>query len=352
MDIATRFETNPIITPADVSPSLEGLTVECVLNPGAFRWDDKTWLLLRVAERQIQREGFVGTPVCDPSAPSGLKLLEFATDDPKMTDFADPRKFVYDGVTYLTTISHLRLASSEDGEAFVVNSSPTLTGVGPMERFGVEDCRVSQVDETYLLTYTAVSEVGYGVGLAGTRDWRTFERLGMIIPPANKDCAIFEEKINGSYYCLHRPSPSGMGGPFIWVGRSDNLRDWGEHECIARTRPGMWDSRRIGPGAAPVRTGSGWLEIYHGVDDDGRYCLGALLLDIDDPTRVLARSDEPIMEPIMEYEQKGFFGNVVFTNGHVRDGDRITLYYGASDTVVCGAYLSIKAILAQLARSR
>jgi predicted GH43/DUF377 family glycosyl hydrolase len=110
----------------------------------------------------------------------------------------------------------------------------------------------------------------------------------------------------------------------------------------------MWDSARVGAGAAPVRTEKGWLEIYHGANKDHRYCLGALLLDINDPTIVLARSTEPIMEPLQPYEQTGFFGNVVFTNGHYVDGDTIYMYYGASDEVICGATLSVSEILSTL----
>jgi len=104
----------------------------------------------------------------------------------------------------------------------------------------------------------------------------------------------------------------------------------------------------VGAGAAPIKTEAGWLELYHGADEASRYCLGALLLDLDDPTRVIARSEHPIMEPLMDYERAGFFGNVVFTNGHVVHGDTITLYYGAADEVVCGALLSAKEVLETL----
>lgn len=110
----------------------------------------------------------------------------------------------------------------------------------------------------------------------------------------------------------------------------------------------MWDSARVGAGAPPIRTEKGWLEIYHGADENNRYCLGALLLDLDDPSIVLARSDEPIMEPKEEYEKVGFFGDVVFTNGHLVDGDNLTIYYGASDEVICGAEFSISRILETL----
>jgi len=110
----------------------------------------------------------------------------------------------------------------------------------------------------------------------------------------------------------------------------------------------MWDSQRVGAGAAPVRTEAGWLEIYHGADHNSRYCLGALLLDLEEPWKVLARSREPIMEPTADYEQTGFFGQVVFSNGHVRDADRLTVYYGACDSVICGADFSIAEILQSL----
>jgi predicted GH43/DUF377 family glycosyl hydrolase len=110
----------------------------------------------------------------------------------------------------------------------------------------------------------------------------------------------------------------------------------------------MWDSARIGAGAAPIHTQEGWLAIYHGADRESRYCLGAVLLDLRDPSKVLARSQYPIMEPLADYEKSGFFGNVIFTNGHFVDGDNLTLYYGASDSVICGARFSIRKILATL----
>jgi predicted GH43/DUF377 family glycosyl hydrolase len=110
----------------------------------------------------------------------------------------------------------------------------------------------------------------------------------------------------------------------------------------------MWDSARVGAGATPIRTPAGWLEIYHGADEKHRYCLGALLLDLEEPWKVIARSTEPIMETVAAYEQTGFFGNVVFTNGHLIHGDTATLYYGASDSVICGARFSIQEILQTL----
>lgn len=346
-DIARRFETNPILRPSDVKPSREGLEVECLLNPGAFRWQGKTWLLLRVAERPPQPDGRISTPVLDPLAPGGIAILEYALDDPDVVA-KDPRAFQYKGQTLLTTLSHLRLAGSDDGVHFIVNETPTLVGSGKLESFGIEDSRVSEIDGRFYLTYTAVSPSGVAVGMSSTADWKTFVNHGVIIPPSNKDCALFPQKISGDYFCLHRPSNVYIGGSDIWLGGSPDLLHWGDHRCILYTRPGMWDGARIGAGAEPILTERGWLAIYHGADTNSRYCLGAVLLDRDDPSKVLARSLEPIMEPVAPYEQTGFFGNVVFTNGHVLDGDTITLYYGAADEVICGAYLSVQEILETL----
>lgn len=346
MDLARRFQENPILRPADIKPSIEGMKIECLLNPGVFRFDGKTWMLCRVAERTEQDEDTIKVPIFN--AEGKIEILSFDKNDPDL-DATDPRVIAYKGKNYLTTLSHLRLVSSTDGKSFSEDAAyPLIGGEGALESFGIEDCRVAEMEDGYHLTYTKVSEIAVGVGYMFTRDWKTFERRGMIFPPHNKDSAIFERKINGKYYALHRPSSPELGGNYIWLAESPDLLHWGNHKCIAITRPTMWDSVRVGAGAAPIETEQGWLEIYHGANKEHRYCLGALLLDKNDPSKVLARSENPIMEPIMDYEKTGFFGNVIFTNGHIREGDTLTLYYGASDEVICGANLSVKEILSSL----
>jgi predicted GH43/DUF377 family glycosyl hydrolase len=347
MDIAKRFSNNPILKPSDCIPSREGLEVVCLLNPGAFRFNGRTGLLLRVAERPHQTEGKISFPIIDLDAPGGIGILEFSKDDPDVGS-GDPRGIVYKGKSYLTTLSHLRLAWSDDGVSFTIEPTPTLIGTGPLESFGIEDCRVTFLGGRYWLTYTAVSPNGITVGLISTSDWISFERHGVIFPPTNKDVAIFEDMIGRDYITFHRPSSVLIGGSFIWTARSTDLVHWGRHHCLALTRENSWDSQRVGAGASPIKTDMGWLAIYHGADDSSRYCLGALLLDSKEPEKVLARSVGPIMEPNETYEQTGFFGNVVFTNGHIVEGDKITMYYGASDEVICGATLSIQEILATL----
>ena len=345
-DIAKRFDGNPLLQPEAVPPSSAGMEIVCLLNPGAFRYQDKIWLLVRVAERPMPKPGITAVTICDAAA--GSRIVEFDHDDPKL-DLSDPRVISYDGHQYLTTMSHLRLFSSDAGLSF---SEPAecglIFGEGELETFGIEDCRVALIDDTYYLTFTQVSEHGVGVGLKSTADWVTFQSHGMIFAPHNKDCALFEEKIGGMYYALHRPSSPELGGNYLWIAESPDLRHWGKHRCIAHTRENSWDSKRLGAGASPIKTERGWLEIYHGANDENRYCLGAILLDLDEPWRVIARSEEPIMEPKMQYERIGFFGEVIFTNGHVIDGDTLTLYYGASDAVVCAATFSIREILSSL----
>jgi predicted GH43/DUF377 family glycosyl hydrolase len=343
MDIARRFKENPLLRPADIRPSMDGVKVECLLNPGVFEFEGKVWLLLRVAETPHQAMGKISFPVYDDEGK--IQIYSFDKSDPAL-DYSDPRIISYQGRDYLTTLSHLRLVCSNDGVHFTEPEGfQPLFGQGKLETYGIEDCRVTQLQDQYLLTYTAVSSLGVGVGMMTTHNWRAIERKGLIFPPHNKDCAIFSEKINDRYYALHRPSSPQLGGNYIWIAESPDLVHWGNHQCIATSRKGMWDSARVGAGAAPIRTEEGWLEIYHGADHNHRYCLGALLLDLHDPSKVLARSHEPIMEPSMPYERTGFFGNVIFTNGHLVNGDTIRMYYGASDEVICGAELSIKEIL-------
>lgn len=344
-DIARRFPENPILCPKELNASKAGLEIVCLLNPGVFTFEGKTWLLIRVAERPEQKQGIISFPVLKDK---GIEIIAIAENHPDL-DAGDPRVINYKGADYLTTLSHLRLVCTDDGVHFYQPAGyPLLQGEGEDETFGIEDCRVSLIDNTYYLTFTSVSAHGVGVGLRTTKDWKRFEKHGMMIPPHNKDCAIFEECINGKFYALHRPSSVALGGNYIWLAESPDGIYWGKHKCIVKTRPNHWDSARVGAGAAPLKTAEGWLEIYHGANGKHQYCLGAFLMDLNDPSKVLARTEEPIMVPTADYELHGFFGEVVFTNGHIINGDELTIYYGAADEFVCGAKFSVKEILSTL----
>ena len=345
-DIARRFPENPLLMPKDLIASTSELQIISLLNPGVFVFEQKTWLLVRVAESIAQKEGVIFFPIIN--LLGKVEIIEIPLNDPDLIA-TDARVINYKGLDYLTTISHLRLLCSEDGINFYEpKDNSLLIGSGILEQFGIEDCRVSKLNDTYYLTYTAVSENGVGVGLRTTKDWKNFDKKGVIFPPHNKDCAIFEELINGKYYALHRRSSPQIGGNFIWLSESPDGIHWGNHKCIIKTRHGLWDSARVGAGAAPIKTEKGWLEIYHGANPEHQYCLGAFLMDLEDPSIIIARTLDPIMIPQENYELSGFFGYVVFTNGHVVDGDKLTIYYGAADEFVCGAEFSIKEILSKL----
>jgi predicted GH43/DUF377 family glycosyl hydrolase len=346
-DIAKRFSENPLLKPADLKSSTEGLEITCLLNPGVFQYLDKTWLAVRVAERPAQKENLISFPVLNSG---NIKIIEINKDDPELKA-TDARVVNYKGVDYLTTLSHLRLLCSDDGIHFYEPEGyHPITGEGILQTFGIEDCRVTFLENKYYLTFTSVSDNGVGVGLKTTTDWKIFQSHGMILPPHNKDCAVFSEKINGQYYALHRPSSVEIGGNYIWLAQSPDGIHWGNHKCIIKTRENLWDSARVGAGAAPIKTDAGWLEIYHGANYQNQYCLGAFLTEINDPSKIIARTEEPIMIPSADYEVSGFFGNVVFTNGHIvhPDGDTLTIYYGASDEFVCAAQFSIKEICSLL----
>lgn len=347
-DIAKRFQENPLLSPSDLLPSREGLEITCLLNPGVFQYKGKRWLVVRVAERPAQDDLAISFPVLTPAG--DIEIIKISKDDPEL-NAPDARVIRYKGVDYLTTLSHLRLLCSDDGIHFYEpREYPLLVGEGVLQTFGIEDCRVAFIEGIYYLTFTAVSNNGVGVGLRTTTDWKNFHSHGMILPPHNKDCAIFEEKINGLFYAFHRPSSVDIGGNYIWIASSLDGVHWGNHHCIIKTRSNSWDSARVGAGAAPIKTEKGWLEIYHGADNENRYCLGAFLTDIDHPGKVIARTDKPIMVPSESYELTGFFGNVIFTNGHIAhpDGDTVTVYYGASDEHVCAANFSLKDIFSLL----
>jgi predicted GH43/DUF377 family glycosyl hydrolase len=346
IDIARRFPENPLLMPKDLKASTSEMQIISLLNPGVFTFENKIWLVVRVAESIAQKEGVIFFPLINKSGK--IEIIEIPLNDPDLIT-TDVRVINYKGLDYLTTLSHLRLLCSTDGIHFSEPENTALImGSGMLEQYGIEDCRVSKIGETYHLTYTAVSENGVGVGMLTTEDWKNFDSKGMIFPPHNKDCAIFEELINGKYYALHRPSSPLIGGNYIWLAESYDGVHWGNHKCIIRTRQGQWDSARVGAGAAPIRTPKGWLEIYHGADSENRYCLGAFLMDLENPAKVIARTVEPIMVPTENYELSGFFGFVVFTNGHIVDGDQLTIYYGAADEFVCGAHFSISEILSKL----
>lgn len=345
----TRFSENPLIGPADVKPSRDDLEVVCAFNCGAIRMDNDILLLLRVAERPPVSADERVAPRLDPEDVSkGLQMMRVKRSNPDLEEI-DSRVFRYRGRLYLTSISHLRLAHSSDGRRFTVQDTPALFPATREEEYGIEDPRITLIDGEYQINYTAVSRNGIATALASTRDFESYQRRGIIFAPDNRDVTIFPEKLGRRYLCFHRPMGARFGQQNMWAAQSPDLLHWGRHQFVCECRPGMWDELKVGGGAIPIRTEAGWLHIYHGADRDQKYCLGLLLTDLEQPHRVIARSEKPILSPEADYERKGFFGNVVFTCGAVSEPDgRVLIYYGASDQYTCCAETTIAELLETL----
>jgi predicted GH43/DUF377 family glycosyl hydrolase len=344
---ASRWADNPIIKPKDVKPSREDFEVVGVFNAGVARLEDEVILLLRVAERPISEHPEVALTGLYDAAKGRIIKREFLKSE-RGIDFSDPRLIITPAGTYLTSISHLRLARSKDGVSFKIGDSPAIAPANDYEAFGIEDPRISVIDGTHYINYVAVCPFGITTCLASTKDFNSFKRYGVIFCPDNKDVAIFPGRIGGRYYALHRPSSPLFKKNDIWICQSPDLLCWGGHRYLMGPRRGCWDEMKIGAGAVPFRTKAGWLEIYHGADRDNRYCLGAVILDSEQPWKIIARTEKPIFEPEEDYETGGFFGNVVFSCGLLCEDEKLKIYYGAADTTICYAELGLPGIFESL----
>lgn len=249
--------------------------------------------------------------------------------------------------------SFFALARSDDGYNFKVEQKPALMPAklglfGDYERMGIEDPRATLLEGKYYIMYTAVSQHGHRIAIAETTDFHSYRRLGLVSPPGNKDGVLFPEKIGGLYARLDRPFGKGIGS--IWISYSKDLKHWGRSSVVFTPRAGYWDAFRIGASVPPIRTSEGWLEIYHGTKMTSAgpiYRVGSVLLDLDDPSKVIARCKDPLLSPREDYERIGDVGNVVFACGAiVEEGDEVQLYYGAADTTVCVATAPLSDIIA------
>ncbi len=336
--LVKRSEKNPIITPAMVRPSQEGFKVDGTFNAGVIDHNGETVMLLRVAESMVSAgKNEINVPVLvEQNGTWGVTVKSFRRDDPEY-DFSDPRAIVSrrgPNQLYLTSLSHIRLARSVNGVDFTVDDDAFIFPDNRYEIFGCEDPRITLIDDIYYINYSSVSDLGISTSLARTHNFRQMDKLGVIYAPDNRDVCFFPEKINGSYWALHRPAPMHFGRPEIWLAKSPDLIHWGDHHILVECSDSDWGQMKIGGGAPMLRTEKGWLQIYHGVDRTQRYCLGALLIDLDDPAKVIARMPHPLIEPCEDYEVEGFFGNVVFCCGAIIRDDKLHIYYGAADEVM------------------
>lgn len=300
-ELFLRYSYNPILTAKDWP-----YPVNTVFNPAATMYDGKVLLLARVEDRR----GF----------------------------------------------SHLTKAVSEDGvNNWIIDKTPTLEPDPdyPEEAWGIEDPRITYVDELgkYAVVYTAYSESGPTVCMALTEDFKNFERIGSIMPPEDKDAAFFPRKFGDKWLLIHRPIEHGA---HIWISESDNLKYWGNHRILINARGGAWwDGYKVGLCAQPLETPDGWLILYHGVRETASgaiYRLGLALLDLENPEKVLRRSDEWVFGPHETYEKEGDVRDVVFPCGWVLDKEngKIKMYYGAADSRIALARASLNDVLAYI----
>lgn len=282
--VTTKYEGNPILTKEDIP-----FPAEAVYNSAATKFKDKYILLLRILQ--------------------------------------------------LNTTSCFGLAESDDGYHFTVRPKPVMTKslTGPYARYeekGIEDPRITKIGNTYYITYSAYSNIGFRTGLAKTADFRKFERIGLITDIDYRNTVLFPEKIKGRYVRFTRPNYGGKIG--IWVSYSPDLKYWGDSSAVLMPSPvNIWEDHKVGPAGPPIKTRAGWLCIYHATTctmDGQIYRLGCMLLDLENPARVIGVADQFILSPDLVHERVGYVHNVVFSNGAVAEPDgTLKIYYGGAD---------------------
>jgi len=255
-----------------------------------------------------------------------------------------------------TCTAHLSVATSDNGvSGWQVQPEPALVPSPdhPEEEWGLEDPRITRIDELdcWVVAYVGSSDGGPVVSLATTKDFKTFERLGAVMAPDNKDAALFPRRIGGRWAMLHRPVSSILGTVAnIWIAYSPDLRYWGENKLVMRASGGWkWDGWKIGLNPEPLETPEGWLICYHGVRataSGNTYRMGLALLDLEDPSRVIRRCKDWLIAPSEEYERRGEVENTVFSCGWTVEGDELRLYYSGADTCVALATASMKEVMA------
>lgn len=286
----TRYEGNPILT-ADNWP----YPINSVFNPGAINFDGGVLLLNRVES--------------------------------------------------LRGFSHLTVARSKDGLSdWQIDEKPTMLADtdSKEEKWGLEDSRIVWLEEQkqYAITYVSFSEGGPLVSLAITNNFEVFARFGALLPPEDKDACLFPRRFNGRFAMIHRPIVRGEA--HIWISMSPDLKHWGDHRVLLKTRHAYWDATRMGLACQPIEIPEGWLLFYHGVRETTSsqiYRIGMALLDKNEPWRVLRRGEEWVLGPRESYERIGDVSDVTFVTGGVvmEDINKLYVYYGAADDKVAVA---------------
>lgn len=247
-------------------------------------------------------------------------------------------------------ISRLGYASSADGHTIDErHSEPVFSPNNLYENLGCEDPRLTLMDGECLMAYTAYRNTpanAFQISLTQislkdflSHEWNWGERMLPFQGIQNKNALIVPRKIHGRYVMYHRIEPD------LCVAYSKDLKQWCGMRAVIHPRPDRWDSLKVGSAGPPIEINEGWLFIYHGVDYNYVYRLGVLLADKNDPENILYRSKDPILEPKEPYEKYGKVPNVVFSCGSVLLDNKLLVYYGGADTVVCGVEYDLGELL-------
>jgi len=231
----------------------------------------------------------------------------------------------------LDYVSRIGYAVSRDGVHFNRLRDPILAPQDAYESRGIEDPRITFLSDEnrFIMAYTAFSDLGITPRFAESKNLVSWHRLGNLVRGEdNKDHVLFPKKIQGKYFAFHRRPPA------ICYAISQDLVQWELKGAILNPRPNTWDSLCVGAGGVPIETQEGWLVIYHAYDSNHVYRLGACILDLDAPWRILHRSEGFFMEPTELWERKGDVPNVVFSCANPLVGQTVHLYYAGGDRMI------------------
>lgn len=365
-DLCRRVVGKPLLEPSDVAPTDPRLEVIGVFNPAVWLNRNKRILVVRVDERpklprfaRTTRDGRQNHPVAKLTLNNERSQLdivdvevegEYVRDSQGVIPHRPPIEPGPAGPPLLSHISHLRLAHSV-GRGWKVNPAPLLYPRDEFSAFGCEDPRVTTIDGQNYLTYSAISRFGSTAWMATIDPDGTVGSRRMLLGPDHKHSVLFPQKINCLYWLLTRPLVrSWIPADGIWVYRSRRLMYWGQPRPVLMPRSEKWDARRVGPGGTPLRIQEGWLLFYYGVDPSDSYHVGAALLKYSEPSKVLARTDHPVLSPTLAWEREGRRADTVFCCGAELDHRKslIRLYYGAADRYVGVAEISLSTIRSAL----
>jgi len=362
-----------------------GMIPNIIFPSGAYIDDDDLHIYYGAADTTICRATVSLNDILDDllAPPSSLRF-ERSPENPILSPISEHAwedKMVFNPAALLEEDGvHLiyRAMGHEDTSVFGYAKLDTESGTKVIERFsepiyipradfeqkyhpgnsGCEDPRITRIGNTYYLCYTAFDGINpprIALSSISAKDFleRHFEQFSdpiLISSPHvdDKDAALFPEKIRGHYVIIHRLQPSidlnYVSDLSVFDGKNFLTRN-----PILQPRIGMWDDLKIGLSSTPLKTDHGWLMLYHGVSSaDNAYRVGAALLDLKHPEKVIGRTDTPLFEPEMPYEKEGVIPNVVFPCGSVIKDGRIIIYYGGADTVIGVASVSLQAVLDEL----